>query len=135
MKIYVKNTLTGLVPMYPADLDEKKRLRLGEEYHVEIKRPRNVGLHRKFFALLNLGHQNTQLDMPFEAYRRYMTMKAGFYNCYSTPKGEFFEAQSISFASMDQRTFEDVFDRVMDKIIEDIGTDKEDIMDALVNFM
>ncbi len=135
MKLYVKNTLTGLVPMYPADLDEKKRLRLGEEYEVSIRRPRNVKFHRLFFALLNLGHQNTQMDLPFETYRRWAVMKAGFVKIYSTPKGQLFEPESIAFANMDEDRFKQVYDRVLDVIVDDIGTDREDVMLALNEFM
>jgi hypothetical protein len=135
MKILLKNTLTGLVPLYGSDHDGRKRLKVGETYEAEIKRPRNVDFHRKFFALLNLGHSNTELDMPFEAYRKYMTMKAGFFNSYHTPKGTFFEPQSIAFGSMDEDTFADVYSRVLDKVIEDIGATKEDIEQELINFM
>ncbi len=135
MKLYVKNTLTGLVPMYPADLDEKKRLRLGEEYEVSIRRPRNVKFHRLFFALLNLGHQNTQMELPFEAYRRWAVMKAGFVKVYNTPKGQLFEPESIAFANMDEDRFKQVYDRVLDVIVDDIGTDREDVMLALNEFM
>ena len=135
MKLLVKNTLSGLVPLYPADLDEKKRLRLGEEYQVEIRRPRNILFHRKFFALLNLGHQNTSLEMPFEAYRKYVTMKAGYFNVYHTPRGEFFDAKSIAFSAMDEDQFQEVYSRVLDVIIEDIGAGKEEIENELINFM
>jgi len=123
------------VPLYPSDFDEKRKLRLGQDYEVEVKNPRNVGFHRKFFALLNIGHENTQLDMPMDAYRRYITIKAGYYNAYQTPKGLFYDAKSISFASMSQDEFEEVFSRVLDKIIEDIGATKEAITEQLINFM
>ena len=135
MKLLVKNTLQGLVPLYPSDYDQKRKLRLGTDYEVEIKNPRNVGFHRKFFALLNIGHENTQLDMPMDAYRRYITIKAGYYNAYQTPKGLYYDAKSISFASMTQDEFEDVYSRVLDKIIEDIGADKKDIEEMLIEFM
>ena len=135
MKLFVKNTLSGLVPLYPADLDGKKRLRLGEEYEVSIKRPRNIRFHRLFFALLNIGHQNTSLELPFEAYRKYVIMKAGFYNVYNTGKGQFFEAQSIAFGAMDEDQFKEVYNRVLDVIIEDIGAGKEEIENELINFM
>lgn len=135
MKIYCRNTISGLVPLYPADFDSKRKLKLGQDYECEIKNPRNIGFHKKFFALLNIGHENTQLDMPMDAYRKYITIKAGFYNAYSTPKGLFYDAKSISFASMSQDEFEDVYSRVLDKIIDDIGATKEDIEEQLLNFM
>ncbi len=135
MKLYVKNTLTGLVPMYGSDYDEKKRLKLGEEYEVSIRRPRNIKFHKLFFALLNLGHQNTQMELPFETYRRWAVMKAGFVKVYNTPKGQLFEPESIAFANMDEDRFRQVYDRVLDVIVDDIGTDREDIMLALNGFM
>jgi len=58
-------------------------------------------------------------------------MKAGYFNSYQTPKGVFFEAQSISFSSMDEDTFKGVFDKVLDIIIQDIGVEKEDVMAVL----
>lgn len=135
MKLFVKNTLNGLVPLYPADLDEKKRLKLGQEYEVEITKPRNAGFHRKFFALVNIGWENTDLDMPFEVYRKYIIMKAGYFKTYQTPKGILYEPDSISFANMDQDTFEELYSRVLDKIIADIGCSAEEIETVLINFL
>ncbi len=135
MKLFVKNTLTGLVPLYPSDLDEKKRLKLGEDYEVTIRRPRNIRFHRLFFALLNIGHQNSQMDLPFETYRRWAIMKAGFVRVYDTPKGKLFEPESIAFANMDEDRFREVYSRVLDVIIQDIGATEEDIEEALLNFM
>ena len=135
MKLLVRNTISGLVPLYPADMDEKRKLKLGHDYEVEVTNPRNIGFHKKFFALLNLGHENTSLEMPFETYRKYLTIKAGYFNAYQTPKGLFYEAQSISFSSMSQDQFEEVYSRVLDKIIEDIGSTKEEVERALISFM
>jgi len=135
MKFYCKNTLSGLVPLYPADLDEKKRLKLGQEYEIEIKHPRNIGFHKKFMALVNIGHENTSLDMPFDTYRRYVTMKAGYFKTYTTKKGTYYEAESIAFANMNQAKFEDVYSRVLDIIINDLGATREEIEEVLINFM
>ena len=119
MKLLLQNTLHGLVPLYPSDYDSKRKLKIGEVYEADIKNPRNVGFHKKFYALINLGHQNTSLDLPFDIYRKYVIMKAGFVNIYQTPKGNLYEAQSIAFGSMDQDTFEEVYSRVLDIIIQD----------------
>ena len=135
MELFCRNTISGLVPLYPADFDVKRKLKLGQDYKVEVTNPRNIGFHRKFFAMINIGHENTSLDMPFETYRKYMIMKAGFFKAYSTPKGSYYEPDSISFSSMSQDEFEDVYSRVLDKIIEDIGTTKEEVEKQLINFM
>ena len=135
MKILCRNTITGLVPLYPSDYDEKRKLKLGQDYEVTIKNPRNVGFHRKFFALLNVGHENSKLDMPFETYRKYIIMKAGYFKTYQTPRGVFYDAESISFTSKSQDEFEDIYSRVLDKIIEEIGLTKPEIEKQLINFM
>jgi Protein of unknown function (DUF1367) len=135
MELYCQNTLTGLVPLYPSDQIEKRKLKLGNTYKCEITNPRNLGFHKKFMALINVGCENSKLNMPFDTYRRYMTIKAGFFKAYSTPKGIYYEAMSISFASMEQDEFEDVYSRVLDKIIEDIGVTKPEIEAQLINFI
>ncbi len=134
MKIYCRCTPEGLKPLYDSDFDEKKKLRIGKDYEVEIKHPRNYEFHKKFFALINLAHNNTELDMPFESYRRYLIAKAGFFDIYKTPKGEFIEPKSISFASMNQIEFEEVYSRVLNVIIKELGLTEEDITENLLNF-
>ena len=135
MKLYVKNTLQGLTPLYPADYDEKKKLKIGKEYEVEIRHPRNYMFHKKYFALLNIGWQNTEVNMPFDTYRRWVTMRAGYYDIYETPKGKLYEAQSISFGNMDQIKFEEVYSRVLDVIISDLGITAEDVENEIMSFM
>ena len=135
MKLYVKNTLSGLVPIFDSDLSGKKRLRLGEEYLADITRPRNYRFHKKFFALLNLGLANTEVDMPFDVYRKWVTMRAGFYKVYETPKGQIYEPESISFANMDEDAFQEVYSRVVDVIIKDLGVTAEEIEGEIMNFI
>jgi hypothetical protein len=135
MELYCRNTLTGLVPLYPSDQDEKRKLKLGNDYKVVITNPRNLGFHKKFMALINIGCENSKLDMPFDTYRRYMTIKAGYFTAYSTPKGVYYEPMSISFASMTQDEFEEVYSRVLDRVIDDIGVTSDEIEKQLINFM
>lgn len=135
MKLLLQNTINGLLPVYPSDYDSKKKLKLGETYEAEIKQPRNYEFHKKFFALINLGHMNTSLEMPFDTYRKYIITKAGFFKAYATPKGTFFEPESISFGSMTEEIFQDLYSRCIDVIIKDIGSTTEEVEMQLVNFM
>ena len=135
MKLILRNTISGLIPLFPSDFDEKRKLKLGVDYEAEIKMPRNYPFLKKFMALINLGCENSSLDMPHNTYRKYMTIKAGYYNAYSTPKGVYYEPMSISFASMPEEEFQEVYSRVLDKIIEDIGSTREEIEQQLINFM
>ena len=134
MELYLKNTLHGLIPLYPSDYDEKKKLKIGETYKANITRPRNYEFHKKFFALINLGHDNTSLEMPFDTYRKYLIQKAGFFKAYHTPKGTYFEAESISFSKMSKEVFEDLYNRVVNEVIKDIGTTTEEIEKQLIEF-
>jgi hypothetical protein len=73
--------------------------------------------------------------MPFETYRHYVIMKAGYFKTYQTPKGIFYEAESISFASKSQDQFEEIYSRCLDIVIEDIGITSAEVEKQLINFM
>ncbi|MFA5772743.1 MAG: DUF1367 family protein [Thermoplasmata archaeon] len=135
MKLLLRNTEQGLLPEYPSDLDEKKKLKLGVLYSVEIRRERNPLFHRKFMALCKLGCENSKnVEMPFDAYRKYVTMKAGYFKTYKTPKGVMVEPESIAFANMDEDKFNEVYNKVLNIIVEDIQATKEDIEQNLLSF-
>jgi len=57
-KCYVVKTLAGLTAAYDADKEHLSKLKLGEVYRCEIKRPRNIAFHCKYWALLNLVFDN-----------------------------------------------------------------------------
>lgn len=134
MKIYLQNTVHGLIPLYGSDFDEKRKLKLGETYEAEIKRPRNLEFHKKLMALFNLGCENSKMDLPFDVYRKIMTVRAGYFKAYQTDQGLYYEPDSLSFASMSQDTFDELYGRVLDVIIKDIGSTSEEIEKALVDF-
>ncbi len=137
MELYLLNTASGLKPCYDEDYDEKKKLKIGETYKASIVkvRERNLLFHRKFYALIKIGHENTKLEMPIGAYRKYVIIKSGYANIYHTPKGVYVEAQSISFVNMNQETFEKVYSSALDVVIQDIGSDKETIENQLLSFL
>ena len=136
MKLLCGNTFNGLIPKYDSDFEEKKKLKIGETYWCEIKRARNYEFHKKFFALCKFGCENSKnVEMPLDSYRKYATIKAGYYKIYSTPKGAFVEADSISFESMPQEDFEKLYSAVIDFIIKDTEATKEDIEQNLLSFM
>jgi hypothetical protein len=135
MDIYVKNTEQGLIPLYEDDLEEKKKLKIGEVYKVNVVKPRNYQFLKKFMALIKIGCENSKnVDMPVEVYRKYATMKAGFVDIYTTPKGKFADAQSIAFANMAEDEFQEVYNRVLDFIVEDTHADRDLIERELISF-
>lgn len=135
MKIFCQNTATGLVPLYDSDYDEKKKLKIGEVYFCEIKKPRNYEFLKKFFALVKLGCENSPLDMTEKPYRAYVTMKAGYVDVYETPTGKMALPKSISFANMDEDEFQKLYLAVLMVISKDIKTDEKIIEEEIINFM
>lgn len=135
MELLLRNTEHGLIPEYTPDFDEKKKLKLGEVYKAKIVFARNYEFHKKFMALCKIGCENSKtVEMPFDTYRKYAQIKAGYYNIYSTPKGQYVEAQSIAFDKMDNEQFQEVYNRVLQFIMVDIQATKEDIERELINF-
>ena len=135
MKLLCRNTAIGLVPEYPSDFDEKKKLKEGELYQCEIRKARNPLFHRKFFALCKIGCENSKhVEMPLDVYRKYATIQSGYYTIYTTPKGKYVDAESIAFENMTQEKFEEVYSRVLGFIIKDTQATKEDIEKELINF-
>ncbi len=135
MKFYCLNTATGLKPLYDSDMDEKRKLKFGETYLCEIKKERNYEFHKKYFALIKLGHENTKLTMPFNAYRCYIQMKAGYVEVFDTERGKMVLPRSISFSNMDEDKFQQLYSDTIQVIMNDIGVDEETINKEILNFM
>lgn len=143
MKLLVINTPRGLVPMGDDDFDEKKKLKLGQTYSVEIKVARNVDFHRKYFALIAyawefLNEQETARFKSKDNFRKYLEMAAGHCDVIYHPRlQEFVEIpKSISFGSMDNTAFSELYERVKDVIFSIIGdrVTREEFERLLIDF-
>ena len=139
MKIFVKNTSTGLIPMYDEDLDNKKKLKLDEVYKIDIVKARNIDFHRRYFSLINTGweylreEQQEFFHNSKEGFRKTAQIAAGYFNkIYSISRNEFIEESvSISFDKMDEFEFRELYGKVRDVIlslIEENVTESEFIM-------
>lgn len=143
MKLNLICTQQGLVPMYDEDYDLKKRLKIGQTYVADVKVARNVGFHRKYWALLNaawslLPERTSNGFRSLEGFRSYVIVAAGFYELYFNPRlKEFVEVpRSISFEKMDEVEFGELYDRSKDVIWSIIGryVSEEDFERCLINF-
>ena len=121
--------------MYDADLDEKKKLKIDEVYKVKISRPRNIRFHRKFFALIKLVYDNQERFNNLEYLRKELTIAAGFYDTYIDLTGvEVQVAKSISFGSMDEDEFSELYSRFIDAIGVHFGFEKQSMMDEVEQY-
>lgn len=123
MKLLLQNTNRGLIPLYDADFEEKKKLKIGEVYMAEIKLKRNLDFHKKYFALINcaweyLPEKQSEGFGNIERFREYLQVSAGHYDIFFSPKlKEWVEIpKSIAFEKMDNAEFSDLYDRVKDVI-------------------
>lgn len=128
MKLFVVSTPRGLVPLGDDDYEEKKKLKLGQTYSVEVKVARNVDFHRKYFALISyawefLNEQETERFRTKENFRKYVEVAAGHCDVIFHPRlQEYVEIpKSISFGKMDNAEFSDLYKRVKDVIFSIIG--------------
>ena len=144
MKLQLLNTPLGLKPCYPEDYDETKKLKVGQVYTAEIRMPRNYRFHKLFFALLNTGWAyipGAVQDAYFKSidgFRKSVLIAAGFTKVFWSVKHQCFleEAESISFANMDEAKFREVYDRCKDVIFSLINkyVTIEDFEQNLANF-
>lgn len=128
MKLLVINTPRGLVPLDDDDFEEKKKLKLGQTYSVEVKVARNVDFHRKYFALIAyawefLDERETATFKSKDNFRKYLEISAGHCDVIFHPRlQEFVEIpKSISFGKMDNTAFSELYERVKDVIFSIIG--------------
>lgn len=134
MNIYLTKTLTGLKPSYPSDHEKLGKLKLNEEYLCEVKQPRNLKFHRKFFALLQLVFNNQEKIDNFEDFRAIIIMKAGFYRQIETEKGIIWLPKSISFAKMSAENFENLYSKTLDICGKYINLESETLRQEVENF-
>lgn len=143
MDIYCRVTDIGLIPMYDSDLDEKHRLRIGDNVLCTIKRPRNYEFHKKYFALLrltvaNLPHLIQQQMQIFteEDLLDCLKIDLGLFTTRWHGGRQIVKTGSISFAKMDNTEFEMFFSRSVDAILRIYlrGTDRQALIEEVENY-
>lgn len=143
MDIYCRVTDIGLIPMYDSDLDEKHRLRIGDNVLCTIKRPRNYDFHKKYFALLrltvaNLPHLIQQQMQIFteEDLLDCLKIDLGLFTTRWHGGRQIVKTGSISFAKMDNTEFERFFSRSVDAILRIYlrGTDRQALIEEVENY-
>lgn len=143
MKMMVVNTPRGLIPCGDDDYSEKRKLKIGQTYSVEIRLARNADFHRKYFALIAYAWEFlTEAEVAAfkskDGFRKSLQLVAGYYNPIYNVRGEEIahEPMSISFGSMDNAEFSDLYERVKDVIFSIIGSrvTREEFERILIDF-
>lgn len=121
--------------MYETDLDNKKKLKIDQDYLVKVSMPRNIKFHRKMFALYNLVFHNQERYKVLDDLRRDITIEAGFYRERTNIYGEVIkEAESISFANMEEDVFSELYNRSLDVIVKYFHFDRQSMIDEIQQY-
>jgi len=138
----IKTQFNTFKPAFESDLDIAKKIKIGEPIKVKYSFPRNYEFHKKFFAMINLAYHNFDTASNIIDFRKEIVKRAGFYYEHVNFKGVTeYKALSISFASMDEIKFQDVYDKCLSVIFKHVlkleKTDENllNFQEELINFM
>lgn len=109
-----------LEPIDDAGKDALGKVKLGSIVSAEIKRPRNVHFHRKFFAMLNLILQNQEHYQSTDDLLDVCKLRIGHVRVIQTKNGEVRLPKSISFAAMDEAAFSEFYERAVNWMIAEV---------------
>lgn len=111
----------ALYPVDQAGLDALSKVKDGAFIAVKISAPRNLGWHRKFFALVKIVFENQAIYPSEEALLAAIKVAVGHCDVIVLGDGKAaYVPRSISFAKMDQAEFEAFWDRVITLVCERI---------------
>jgi hypothetical protein len=147
-KLGFTKTKEGLVPSSQDSLDWFDSVENGADVDVTVTIPRNKKFHNKFFVMLRVAYDNrewpevkTQYGMArcsFELFRKYVTVKAGYYTPELTPRGEVrVTAKSISWANMKQEEFDQLYSDALDVILAEFLSNwtRKDMNEAVAQML
>lgn len=147
MHIALIKTYSGFVPADEKTDEWSQKIKLGSVVHSDFKQMRNAAFHRKLFTLFNLafeywepGEIDSKYGKPeknFDRFRKDLTILAGYYHLVIRLDGSTrIEADSLSFGSMEQETFDSLYQAILTVIMERIPVlqdMKQNEIDELVN--
>ncbi|MEL7452435.1 MAG: DUF1367 family protein [Pseudomonadota bacterium] len=120
-ELWIKRRLDHLVPANTQAHEAMEGLPQDEWYLATIRRPRNLGHHKKYMALLQVVYPHQDTWPTFTSFRKALACALGHGLVVKSKDGrEIMDADSISFAKMDQDEFQQFYDRAIRLICERI---------------
>jgi hypothetical protein len=135
MKLMLTRTFNGLKATYNTDLELLSKLEVGQSYLAEIKKPRNILFHRKFFALLNLLFDNQDVHDDIDELRSDLLINIGCYKEKPNLDGEVIKIPlSISFSKMDEVEFSKMYEKSKTFIMKYLKITNEQISEQIEQY-
>jgi len=125
---FIKTTARTLMPASDHDAELLGHIKLGQPTRLTFKRVRNYQFHKKYFALLNLAFdywnpENAVGEKNFDQFREDVIILAGFYTrLIRVDNTTRIKAKSISFGSMSENDFEQLYGKTVDVIVKHVLT-------------
>lgn len=117
MKATVVRNGLHLMGADEASLDALSRLPAGEPLQVEVKRPRNVRMHQKFWAL---AHELSKASgYSADVIVDVIKIRTGHCKVVKAGRDLIQIPSSISFAKMDQLKFQRFYEEALDVVVRD----------------
>lgn len=148
---FMKSAGGALVPVGEADRQIISKWKVGQGIKCKFSRLRNIRFHRKFFAMLDLAfdvweppevsHNGMPAIKNRERFRKDLLIASGFYETVVNINGQIrAEAKSMSFDSMGEDEFNQVYSAVADVILQRIlrnytRSDLDSVVDEILGFV
>lgn len=137
--LLLRKTLGGkLEPVDDMGREALSQIPMGDIVRADVKRPRNLGHHRRFFALVSVIYENQTRYTSPETLLDAIKVHIGHCDVMKLSDGrEVHTPKSISFASMDQIAFGLFWDRVVACVCREIipGLDRADLERELLDLV
>lgn len=144
MDIHLVRTSLGLQAYSDEDYEQLRTIKVGSIVTAKIVMPRNIRFHRKFFSMIRaawdcLTERQRENLRSVESFREQLLITSGYSEPMYDINGERFleRAKSISFAKMDEPTFNEVYNRVLDTILTILvgdGVSEDEFNNILKNY-
>lgn len=129
----------GFRPAWEEDAGLLNYVKEDQIIQVSFRRPRNPANHRRFFKMLAVVIENMPDDVPDRyrnvEYLRYELM-IGIGHCeirHSKGGKEYPVPKTISFESVDEETFRDIYNKSVDYLLKHFlkGLDKDELIEVV----
>ena len=128
---FIKLPGGSLAPANDETSESMKRFKNNEQMQVDVTMPRNIGFHRKAFALANKAFSYWSADSTkdryktnkaqFESFREQLTILAGYFDeVYAIDGSVRLIAKSWSFGNMTQEQFEHFYSALWQAIANNV---------------
>ena len=130
MKGAWRKTIGGLKPADALAEEVFNGLPLNAEVMAEVTRPRNLGHHKKLFALLKIIRDNQDFYKTTDDVLDALKVATGHWYPMKTQTGQTVaKTKSIAFAKMDQIAFNEFWDAVVSVVVTRFlpGVNRDDL--------